>query len=238
MRTFKQYSLSGFVEWIQRLSVTRKIGHIQIHHTWKPRKSDYQGERTIRGMWNYHVQVNDWNDIGQHLSIAPDGTIWDGRNFNTDPAGIKGHNAGGVMIEIIGDFDRGQETLEGLQLQAVIGAVHALLKRFSLTTDNIVFHREHAAKTCPGSGIDKAWFIDQVKGWKDEAKVPASFTATDFPDVPDHYHGAKAIQAMKDLGIMVGHENGNFGFGSTVTKETLAVVLYKMINVLKLVQEK
>jgi hypothetical protein len=148
---------------VDNLSISRTITHIQIHHTWKPRKIDYKGESTIRGMWNYHTKTRGWNDIAQHVSVAPDGLLWDGRSLEDDPAGIAGHNDGGFMFEIIGDFDEGKETLDGVQLYAVTKATSLLLKKFNLSYSDIVFHREHASKSCPGTGISKDWFIELVK---------------------------------------------------------------------------
>lgn len=162
-RRFKPYTIEQFEQYVDKLSLKRKITHIQIHHTWKPRKSDYKGESTILSMWNHHVNTNGWEDIGQHFSVAPEGTLWDGRSLEKTPAGITGHNTGGIMFEMIGDFDVGQEQLEGKQLYAITRAVAVLLKKFNLNYPDIVFHREYAAKTCPGTGINKEWFIDMVK---------------------------------------------------------------------------
>lgn len=164
-RAFKPYSLQEFRSYLnQRVNVERKINHIQIHHTWIPRKTDYAGESTIIGMWKYHTETRGWDDIAQHFTIAPDGTIWDGRSLDKDPAGIRGHNDGGLMFEMIGNFDKGEETLEDKQLEAVIGAVRACMKKFNLQADDIVFHREHADKSCPGTGIDKKWFLKKIEG--------------------------------------------------------------------------
>lgn len=159
---FKAYTISEFQTFIQSVTVARKINHIQIHHTWRPRKTDYRGEATIVGMWRYHTQTRGWDDIGQHFTIAPDGLIWDGRSLELTPAGIAGHNNGGIMFEIIGNFDKGEEVLEGKQLDAIIAATRALMEKFKLNTEAIVFHREYSEKTCPGSGLQKDWFIDLV----------------------------------------------------------------------------
>lgn len=165
-RDFKSYTITEFQSFIKSVSVKRKITHIQIHHTWKPRKTDYHGEATITGMWRYHTQTRGWQDIGQHFSVAPDGLIWDGRPLELDPAGITGHNAGGIMFEMIGNFDQGEEKLEGKQLDAIIAAIRVLMEKFKLTLDAIVFHREHSAKTCPGTGISKEWFLNEVRNRK------------------------------------------------------------------------
>jgi hypothetical protein len=162
-RGFKSYSIQDFQHSLENLvKMNREITHIQIHHTWKPRKTDYNGESTIFGMWRYHTETRGWSDIGQHFSIAPDGLIWDGRPLDKDPAGISGHNKGGVMFEIIGNFDEGEEKLEGIQLKAVVEAIKCVMKRFNLTKEDIVFHREHSSKTCPGSGLPKDWLLKQL----------------------------------------------------------------------------
>lgn len=163
---FKPYTISEFEAFIESVSVKRAINHIQIHHTWRPRKTDYRGEVTIVGMWRYHTETRGWSDIGQHFSIAPDGVIWDGRSLELDPAGISGHNSGGIMFEMIGNFDKGEERLEGIQLDAIITAIRVLMDKFNLELSDIVFHREFSSKTCPGSGISKDWFLEQSKNRK------------------------------------------------------------------------
>ncbi|MEC1714773.1 peptidoglycan recognition protein family protein [Schinkia azotoformans] len=215
-RRFKPYTIEEFESLIDKLSIKRKINHIQIHHTWKPRKSDYKGESTILGMWRYHTETKKWQDIAQHFSPAPDGLLWDGRSLELDPAGITNHNKGGIMFEMIGDFDIGQEQLEGKQLYAITRAVAVLLKKFNLGYDAIVFHREYAPKTCPGTGINKEWFIETVK----RSGVKMS-NERDINGVPDW--------AAKDWEEAVA--NGYFDGtrpGDNVTRAELACVVNKI----------
>jgi len=74
------------------------------------------------------------------------------------------------MFEMIGNFDKGEEKLEGAQLQTALGLTHALVTLFG---SRIVFHREMTnAKTCPGTGIDKAAFQKAVASYKEELKEP------------------------------------------------------------------
>ncbi|HHY72425.1 MAG TPA: N-acetylmuramoyl-L-alanine amidase [Bacillus bacterium] len=177
-RSFKAYTTRDFQLFIQSVSVKRKITHIQIHHTWKPRKSDYNGETTIAGMWRYHKETRGWQDIGQHFSVAPDGLIWDGRSLELDPAGIAGHNSGGIMFEMIGNFDQGEEKLEGQQLDAIVVAIRALMEKFKLSLSSIVFHREHSPKTCPGTSITKEWLVNEVKNRKIQEVATNSYENT------------------------------------------------------------
>ena len=106
---FHALSVGEFAELVARFPFTRRIETVHLHHTWKPTHADYDGLRTIEAMWRYHTQTNGWSDIAQHVTVAPDGTIWTGRPWNQPPCSAAGHNgnrfAGPFMIEMIGDFD-------------------------------------------------------------------------------------------------------------------------------------
>lgn len=197
---FKSYDFEEFNAFIQGIpTLTRDINNIQIHHTWKPRKTDYVGESTIVGMWRYHTQTRGWDDIAQHFTVSPDGMIWDGRSLNWDPAGIAGHNEGSLMFEMIGDFDKGEEVLEGRQLEAVTKAVKICMKRFNITLDDLVFHREYSSKTCPGSGISKAWFLEQIQ------KADVKGISTNYPsDIAEWKQ--EAVDWMYDQGLLTSND--------------------------------
>jgi peptidoglycan hydrolase-like protein with peptidoglycan-binding domain len=110
-------------------------------------------------MYNSHVNDRGWDNIGQHVSLFPDGKFVTGRPFNSTPAGISGYNTGAFMTEMVGDFDKGKDKLEGKQLEAMLKVQNYLVKNCGAT---IMFHNEHAPKTCPGTGIDKKLFVKQV----------------------------------------------------------------------------
>lgn len=152
----------------------RKYKWAQVHHTWKPNHADFNGsnhQALQNGMRNYHVNTRGWQDIGQHLTLFPDGTFLTGRNFGTNPAGISGYNAGAFMIEMIGDFDKGKDKLEGKQLQAALKVYNYLENHCGAS---ILFHREKAAKSCPGTGIDKAKFVKAARNFKDDGSADVS----------------------------------------------------------------
>ncbi len=101
-----------------RPSLTRRITAVHLHHTWRPTRAQFRGLASIEGMRNYHIGLG-WDDIAQHLTIDPVGICWTGRNWNLPPASQKGKNgtpdAGPFMIEMVGDFDAGQDVLDGEQ---------------------------------------------------------------------------------------------------------------------------
>ena len=139
-----------------------------MHHTWRPRQRDYAGHATILSMWRYHTQEKGWSDIAQHATIAPDGTIWTGRSWDLPPASSVGHNgnalAGPFMFEIIGDFDAGQDKLEGKQREAVIGVIVAIQRGHDLGPETLRFHRDLGSpKTCPGKALAFEAFIEACR---------------------------------------------------------------------------
>lgn len=166
-RPFKQLDREAFAALVDRFPFRRRINAVHMHHTWRPRRTDYRGHETIVGMWRHHTQKNGWSDIAQHITIAPDGTIWLGRDWNQPPASAAGHNgnaaAGPFMFEIVGDFDTGREPLDGEQRATVIEVIARVQHRFGLAAETLVFHNAMSGKTCPGSSVGRADILDEVR---------------------------------------------------------------------------
>ena len=157
-KPFHQLSLDQFAELLETFPFERRIESVHMHHTWRPNHSQYKGLSTIVAMWEFHTQTRGWSDIAQHISIAPDGTIWTGRSWNQAPASATGFNgnasAGPFMFETIGDFDRGKDLFEGAQKATVLGVIAHVQKRFGLNPETLRFHNMMSEKSCPGSAID------------------------------------------------------------------------------------
>lgn len=156
----------GIDELIKELD-RYKYKEFHIHHTWKPSHKDFTGSNHIRlqeGMKNYHMVTNGWSDIAQHISIFPDGQIVTGRDFGRDPASMTGYNTGAFMVENIGNFDIGHDSLYGKQKETLLKLTKYFIDR--LGENKIIFHRERSGKTCPGTGINKNLLIEEAKGVK------------------------------------------------------------------------
>lgn len=144
------------------------INELHVHHTWKPDHSDYNGQNGLKlneNMRQYHLSLK-WNDIGQHLTLLPDGRWVTGRDFNFNPASIIGWNEGAFAIEMVGNFDTGHDKFTGDQADAMFEFCAWFCEFKVLNVDaNVKFHRDNpsAGKTCPGSGIDRAWFMAELK---------------------------------------------------------------------------
>jgi hypothetical protein len=175
---FVPLTLPEFQALVQDHPVRRRITAVHMHHTWRPRKRDYAGHATILSMWRYHTRQKGWSDIAQHATIAPDGTIWTGRSWEVPPASSVGHNgnslAGPFMFEIVGDFDDGQEVLEGDQRDAAVALIVAIQRKHGLGADTLRFHRDLGSpKSCPGGGIDFTEFLDECRRAHSASPTPA-----------------------------------------------------------------
>ncbi|MGJ0848204.1 N-acetylmuramoyl-L-alanine amidase [Tissierella praeacuta] len=147
---------------------------LHIHHTWKPEHKDFKGNNHIamqQSMKNYHVNSNKWSDIGQHLTLFPDGKWLTGRPFNITPASIKGWNTGALAVEMIGNFDVGHDKLEGEQLHQILLLIKYFIDKYG--ESSIKFHREGpgVTKTCPGTSLDKNKLIKGAKAMSDKKEL-------------------------------------------------------------------
>ncbi len=158
---FTSFTVSEFERWIQQQNIARTVLFVQQHHTFSPSYIHFKGDNHFdmqKSMKNHHVNNNGWSDIGQHLSIFPDGRILTGRDFERSPACIYGNNKHAICIENIGFFDTGEDEMTDLQRQSIIAVTAALCKRFNVpvSTDRIVYHHwfnlSTGARTNGGSG--------------------------------------------------------------------------------------
>ncbi|MFO1055981.1 MAG: caspase family protein [Dongiaceae bacterium] len=146
----------------------RSIESVHMHHTWRPDHAQYRGHESIVAMWQYHTHELGWSDIAQHVTIAPDGTIWTGRHWDRPPASATGFNGsdrlGPFMMEMIGDFDAGRDPFGGPQKEAALWVTRLVQDRFALPPESLRFHRDlHSPKSCPGTAIDRDQLIADLK---------------------------------------------------------------------------
>jgi len=189
MRTFQTATLSEFQDLIDAYPFTRKITDIDLHHSKNPRQTAYRGSATIEAMWRNHTGKKGWEDIAQHVTIAPDGDIWLCRNFNWVPASARGFNgnrtAGPFMIVLIGDFDQGMDEMPIEQLNATLGVIHAVQRHFEMRANTVRFHRDMSAVSCPGSNMDKDEWIERIENYS--PAVTRSLHDQPFPQRAGRY---------------------------------------------------
>jgi hypothetical protein len=160
------YNTEQVIEYLRSFPFSRELKQWHIHHTWDPSYADFNGQNHAelqREMWKLHVEQNGWDDIGQHLTLFPDGMWMLGRSLDKDPASIRGWNRGALAVEMVGNFDIGHDVMNELQKHAIYD-----MTRFAVNTLQLeaAFHRDHpdVTKTCPGSSIDRDLFMREALG--------------------------------------------------------------------------
>lgn len=167
---FTKMTVPEFETWISNLRVGRTILKVQQHHTYVPSYVHFTGNNHFDrqlAMKNFHVNQNGWQDIGQHFTIFPDGTVVTGRSLENSPACILNQNAYAICIENFGNFDQNADVMTNVQKDAIIAITAALCKRFNLpvNSNSIVYHhwfrldngvRNNGTgnnKSCPGTNF-------------------------------------------------------------------------------------
>lgn len=178
---FTKLSPKEFELWLSNIRLGRTILKIQQHHTYIPSYVHFNGfnhfERQL-AMKQYHTVNNGWQDIGQHFTIFPDGSIVTGRSLEKSPACITNQNAHSICIENFGNFDINGDEMTLVQRESILTVTAALCKRFNLQVDSnsIVYHHWFRldnglrtngganTKSCPGTaffGGNKVTDFDQ-----------------------------------------------------------------------------
>ena len=102
-----------FSGWLDMQNITRKIGLIQMHHTFIPAYKHFKGDNHFQlcdSMEKAH-QERGFAEIAQNITTYPDGKLMICRNFDKVPAGIKGANSNGICIENVGNFDLNNDVM-------------------------------------------------------------------------------------------------------------------------------
>src|SRR3990167_6870786 len=152
-----------------------KPNMLVIHHTWRPTKQEWKGERSIQGLKNYYEQKG-WK-AGPHIFCSDD-AIWlftpmneigihAGSGNSTYKWGkLIGYSIG---IEVVGDYD--VEHWTGKTYENAIGVIKELMSLLNVPTEDVRFHRDfNPGKSCPGHAITKEWLFQELAKIDTEGK--------------------------------------------------------------------
>ena len=181
-RPFRPMSPLEFLQEVERFQWSLRVWRIDLHHSVVPSVADYEGLASIEAIYQRDIERRRFEDIAQHVSVAPDGVIWSGRDWNKTPASIGRHmNLGAFMVEAIGNFDAGKDRLMGPQLASVLTVINAVQRRFDLPVQALLFHRDvpQAEDTSPGSGIEKGAILRSVRALRATASLAPRQTGTE-----------------------------------------------------------
>lgn len=142
-----------------------EVEHLIVHHSATGNQlTDYTN--VVRNIYIYHTEVNGWSDVGYNYLIAPDGTLFAGR----DPAGgaqdnvrgahFCGQNSATMGVCLLGDYTQVQPATEMMlsleqllswktykeQLEALGERPHPANPQLPV----IAGHQDGCATACPG----------------------------------------------------------------------------------------
>lgn len=202
-----------------------------LHHTWQPTAAAYRGLSTWQSIERYHTGVRGWRDIGYHIGVAPDKTIWLLRPISMTGAHSLGRYQGrrvndcSIGVAMIGNFDVEDPELCLPTALRVLAVIHRV---FGLPASRLHFHREFQNKTCPGTKISLAG----------TRKCLAAILAGEADEPPYHKPDVSDwakpyVEQAKELGVLGGYPDGSFRGNQPLTREEAAVALVRLYEKLR-----
>ncbi len=136
------------------------VSHLIIHHS-AGTNSASDWAAVVRAIWNFHVNVNGWADIGYNWLVDPNGVIYEGRGDDVLGAHFCGTNTNTMGTCVLGDFTATQPSAAALQSLTTLLAWKAckedidpqgisLHASSNLQLHHVSGHRDGCATSCPG----------------------------------------------------------------------------------------
>ena len=128
------------------------IQEIVIHHTGVKQQKKYSLKQKLRGLQSYSQGKKDWGDVPYHFYIDMHGAIGEGRELRYAGDTNTPYNpANRIHIVLEGHFD-GEVPSAG-QVSSMAALVDNLQSRFSIPSNKISGHMDHASTDCPGEHL-------------------------------------------------------------------------------------
>jgi hypothetical protein len=213
-------------------SYADRVLHGVVHHTAGGNSyAAADGPRIVRGIYEYHVRDNGWNDIGYNLLVDRYGVVYEGRYGGLDLPVIGAHavgaNAGSFGIALLGDFQlhevgwpEPRETLFEVLLWKF--GLHAIEPSASVSAagrddvPTLAGHRDVGSTTCPGDRLH-ALLPEWRRGLAE--RLPGEPT-----DIAGHAH-EENIRSLRAAGITTGYPDGTYRPDVGVTRAQMATFL-------------
>lgn len=136
------------------------LAYVIIHHTVTPECAT-KGECISRAesIRSFHMDVNQWHDIGYSFLIGGDGNVYEGAGWNREGAHTYGYNKKSIGIAFIGNFQNkaaSDKMLEAAHKLIGCGKVQGVLKE----DVRVIAARQVKATASPGEKL-----YEQIQNW-------------------------------------------------------------------------
>ena len=113
-----------------------------------------------------------WLDVPYHYAIAPDGQIFEGRDWRYRPDSNTSYSLDGVLnVELMGNFE--EQPVSRQQLESLVSLLAYVCREHNLSPQEITSHRLMAPgqTVCPGRDLQRyldgplrLWTADAMRG--------------------------------------------------------------------------
>ncbi len=127
---------------------------ITIHHEGTRFDSTGDAPKHIHNVqvWGMGKDRN-WSDIPYHFLIAPDGTIYEGRDvMTTGETATEYDPTGHLLITCLGNLE--EQEVPKQQLDALVRLIAHVSRKYNIPYETIASHKDYSSKTdCPGKNL-------------------------------------------------------------------------------------
>ncbi len=127
---------------------------ITVHHEGTRLEVSDSAAKKIRAIQKWGMGPDrNWSDIPYHYLIAPDGTIYEGRNvFTVGETATEYDPTGHLLITCLGNLE--EQEVRPEQLSSLIKLIAWCCKKYQLPLESLATHRDHSKQTsCPGKNL-------------------------------------------------------------------------------------
>ena len=139
------------------------VTHLIVHHSAGVNTSS-DWAAVVRGIWDFHVNSNGWDDVGYNWLVDPNGVLYEGRGDDVRGAHFCGDNTNTQGVCILGTYIESVPTEDAMttvkeylawksaknNIDPTVVSLHAAS---GLEIPNVSGHREGCATTCPGDAL-------------------------------------------------------------------------------------
>jgi hypothetical protein len=134
-----------------RCRVPQTITTITLHHSGeaKPMTLQDNAVKKLKDLQTWGKNDKNWWDVPYHFLIAPDGTIYEGRDYRyMGETNTKYDPNGHLLITVMGNYEIQKPTPE--QLKSIMDLMAWAVDSFNVPLDKIYGHKDLAQTDCPG----------------------------------------------------------------------------------------
>lgn len=90
-----------------------EVTHLIVHHS-AGINTSADWAAVVRGVWDYHVNSNGWDDVGYNWLVDPNGVLYEGRGDDVRGAHFCGNNTNTQGICMLGTYTADAPTVEAM----------------------------------------------------------------------------------------------------------------------------